>query len=135
MTKINFKRYQGPKTAQKPCHFTSSEKKACQKNENVFFLVSEVFILCEFVFLYIPGEKHDIFVKPLHLMTFLLILLNSLKECESHRPWVMVFPKRNMLHLLQAVLSQWNHHFSNGTALFSLESTRTEGKIVDASCN
>ena len=60
MTKINFKRYQGTQTAQKPCHFTSSEKKACQKNENVFFLVSEVFILCAFLFLDIPGEKHDI---------------------------------------------------------------------------
>ena len=37
MTKINFKRYQGPKTAQKPCHFTSSEKKPVKKTKMFFF--------------------------------------------------------------------------------------------------
>jgi len=35
------------------------QKKKPVKKPKKFFLVSEVFILCEFVFLYIPGEKHD----------------------------------------------------------------------------
>ena len=57
MTKINFKRYQGPKTAQKPCHFTSSEKKACQKNENVFFWFLK-FLFCASSFFFTFQAKN-----------------------------------------------------------------------------
>ena len=45
------------KKAKKPCHLPPQEKKACQKHRKCFVLVSQVFMSCEFVFLYIAGEN------------------------------------------------------------------------------
>ena len=87
MTKINFKRYQGPKTAQKPCHFTSSEKKACQKNENVFFWFLK-FLFCASSFFFTFQAKNmtrswiflsfcqiiEYIVSSLHYLHFSLVL-------------------------------------------------------------
>ena len=57
--KNRFQKVSRPKNGPKTLSFYLLRKKSLSKKRKCFFLVSEVFILCEFVFLYIPGEKHD----------------------------------------------------------------------------
>ena len=57
--KNQFQKVSRPKNGPKTLSFYLLRKKSLSKKRKCFFLVSEVFILCEFVFLYIPGEKHD----------------------------------------------------------------------------
>ena len=53
-----FQKISRPKKRPKnPVILPPQQKKACQKHRKCFVLVSQVFMLCEFVFLYIAGEN------------------------------------------------------------------------------
>jgi len=56
--KIWFQKISRPKKRPKnPVILPPQQKKACQKHRKCFVLVSQVFLLCELVFLYIAGEN------------------------------------------------------------------------------
>ena len=61
MTKIDFKRYRGPKKAKKPCHFTSSAKKSLSKTPKMFCLGFSSFYVVRVRFSLYCGRKYDFF--------------------------------------------------------------------------